>query len=140
MDTWVKNRNVSGANQRWIQIGWKKLKQKSCYGGCRIENRKRESVGEETWWCENSWKLRHPFLGELCKGVPHQPQCCEDGTSKQACARKENKKDNIKTCICPLSFHDILFLSSWRNGLIFHTLFLSSQWLLRGVVANKFLY
>ena len=88
-------------------------------------------------------KLRYPFWVEHRKGVPHTQQGFEDGSSKQARTKttRENEEDNIKVCVCSQSSHDFLFLTVLlKRSTHFHTIFLASRQLLRGVVANKFLY
>ena len=54
----------------------------------------------------------------------------------------ENKEDNIKISVCFSSSCVCIFLSVnlKQSTHILHTLFLSSCWLLRGVVENKPLY
>ena len=82
------------------------------------------------------------ILGEIREGVPYAPQSFEEGTNKQARARTriENEKANIEVCVCSLFPWRFISLSSLNGGFIFHTLFLSSWRLPRGIIAYKLLY
>ena len=85
-------------------IGGKKLKRKRCWSGCGIEMRKRNNWGQDAKMWKRP-KITAPILGEFCEVVPRPLRSCEKGTIKQARARTtiENKKDNIKVCVCSLS-------------------------------------
>ena len=113
----------------------------------RNKNQEKIELGTRRDDVKTAKIFRQPFLGELCERTPPLLRRCEDRIPSKHMQERQQKRerDHIKVCVsvCTLSFflfsHAGLFLSvSLKLSTHFHTLFLSSRRLLRGVVANKF--
>ena len=93
---------------------------KAVKSGRRIENKKRESVGDETGRCEDRQKLRHPFWVSCAKGSYTRCEAVKTelaGEYVRVLQQKTRRiiSQSVSTLSLSLSLslspHDVLFLS-----------------------------
>ena len=143
MEAKVRNRNISVAHRLEFDSLGKKVNRKIRLRETQdIKQEKKVTLDTRRDNVKTGRKLRHPFLGDLCKRVPTSTSKIWRRDPKQTQARitTENEKDNIMVCVYFSFFFNNLFLPIESSWLIFHILFSLSSGTTENILAKNLLH